>query len=68
VLAEGIECRGSSARDESYRDIYGMPGRFQDRMRVYQRTGEPCRRCGSAIRRTRIAGGRGMHWCPCCQK
>ena len=68
VLAEGIECRGSSARDESYRDIYGMPGRFQDRMRVYQRTGEPCLCCGSAIRRTRIPGGRGMHWCPCCQK
>jgi len=68
VLAEGIECRGSSARDESYRDIYGMPGRFQDRMGVYQRRGEPCRRCGSAIRRTRIPGGRGMHWCPCCQK
>ena len=68
VLAEGIDCRGSSARDESYRDIYGMPGRFQDRMRVYQRTGEPCRRCGSAIRRTDIPGGRGMHWCPSCQK
>ncbi len=68
VLAEGIECRGSSARDGSYRDVYGMPGRFRDRMHVYQRTGDACRICGTAIRRTRMAGGRGMHWCPSCQR
>ncbi len=68
VLSEGIEARGSSGRDETYRDVYGMPGTFQDRMRVYQRTGEPCRACGAAIRRTRIPGGRGMHWCPTCQR
>jgi len=68
VLSEGIDCRGSSARDETYLDVYGMPGRFQDRMHVYQRTGEPCRVCGEPIRRTPIPGGRGMHWCPECQK
>jgi len=68
VLAEGIECRGSSANDETYRDLYGIAGTFQERMYVYQRTGEPCRVCGSPIRRTRIPGGRGMHWCPKCQK
>jgi formamidopyrimidine-DNA glycosylase len=68
VLAEGIECRGSSANDETYRDVYGIPGTFQERMYVYQRTGEPCRVCGSPIRRTRMPGGRGMHWCPKCQK
>jgi len=68
VLAEGIECRGASARDESYRDIYGKPGEFQERMWVYQRTGQPCRSCGTNIRRTRMSGGRGMHWCPECQK
>ena len=68
VLAEGIDCRGSSARDETYVDVYGMPGNFQDRMCVYQRTGQPCRVCGAPIRRTPIPGGRGMHWCPNCQK
>jgi formamidopyrimidine-DNA glycosylase len=68
VLAEGIECRGSSARDGSYRDVYGMPGRFRDRMHVYQRTGQACRICGATVRRTRIPGGRGLHWCPSCQK
>jgi len=68
VLEESIGARGSSARDEAYRDVYGMPGRFQDRMFVYQRSGEPCRVCGTPIRRTAIQGGRGMHWCPKCQQ
>lgn len=67
VLTEAIECRGSSAADETYRDVYGMPGRFQERLRVYQRTGQPCRVCGTAIKRTAMPGGRGMHWCPECQ-
>jgi formamidopyrimidine-DNA glycosylase len=68
VLSVGIASRGSSAADETYRDIYGIPGRFQDRMTVYQRTGQPCRVCGTPIKRARLAGGRGMHWCPKCQK
>jgi formamidopyrimidine-DNA glycosylase len=68
VLTEAIAGGGSSARDETYADVYGIPGRFQDRLMVYQRTGEPCRVCGTPIRRARLAGGRGMHWCPKCQK
>lgn len=68
VLAEGIACRGSSTNDETYRDVYGLPGRFQDRLNVYQRTGQPCRVCGTPIRRTRMNGGRGLHWCPQCQR
>jgi formamidopyrimidine-DNA glycosylase len=68
VLREGIECGGSSARDQAYLNVYGEPGEFQDRMYVYQRMGEPCRICGELIRRTRMPGGRGMHWCPQCQR
>jgi endonuclease VIII len=36
---------------------------------VYGRNGEPCRRCGEAIRR-RIQGdgARVTFWCPCCQR
>jgi len=68
VLAEAIQCRGSSANDETYRDLYGIPGEFQKRMYVYQRTGEACRICGTPIKRTAMPGGRGMHWCPKCQR
>jgi formamidopyrimidine-DNA glycosylase len=68
VLEEAIGDRGTSTEDDAYRDAYGMPGNFQERLAVYQRTGEPCRVCGTPIRRTPMPGGRGMHWCPKCQK
>ena len=35
-------------------------------LRVYQRTGQPCRVCGATIRRLEV-GGRGTHYCPSCQ-
>jgi formamidopyrimidine-DNA glycosylase len=68
VLTEAIGAGGSSARDETFADIYGLPGRFQAWLQVYQRAGEPCRVCGTRIRRTKMPGGRGMHWCPKCQR
>jgi len=68
VLQEAVSRRGSSAMDETYRDVYGMAGEFQARLMVYQRSGEPCLACGTPIRRTRMTGGRAMHWCPKCQK
>jgi hypothetical protein len=34
---------------------------------VYQRTGEPCHRCGAAIQRV-VVGGRGTHVCRTCQR
>ncbi len=63
VLTEACDLGGTTTGDESW-----PYGRFQDKLYVYQRTGEPCRVCGTPIRRTRMAGGRGMHWCPKCQK
>lgn len=36
-------------------------------LRVYQREGRPCRRCGSAIRRIELAG-RSTYFCPRCQR
>jgi endonuclease-8 len=36
---------------------------------VYGRSGEPCLRCGTAIRFARSgAGARGTYWCPTCQR
>jgi formamidopyrimidine-DNA glycosylase len=65
VLSEAIESKGSSISD--YVDSGGNRGSFQDRHRVYQRTGQPCVTCGSTIRRTLVAQ-RGTHFCPKCQK
>jgi DNA-formamidopyrimidine glycosylase len=37
-----------------------------ERLYVYKRDGEPCRRCGTEIQRTEMAG-RFTWWCPGCQ-
>jgi formamidopyrimidine-DNA glycosylase len=64
VLDHAVKLQGTSFRD--YVDIQGRPGNYEPRLRVYQRTGEPCRRCGRPIRRLVIAG-RSSHFCPRCQ-
>jgi formamidopyrimidine-DNA glycosylase len=65
VLEHAIQLGGSSVSD--YVDADGVRGFFQLEHCVYQRTGEPCRRCGEAIHRILVAG-RGTHFCPQCQK
>ena len=40
---------------------------MQDHLAVYQRTGEPCLRCGRPIRRI-VVGGRATHFCSWCQR
>src|SRR5437660_279066 len=65
VLKRAVELQGTSFRD--YIDIEGRPGGFSPMLRVYQRTGEPCRRCGHRIRRV-VVCGRSSHFCPECQR
>jgi formamidopyrimidine-DNA glycosylase len=65
VLEEAIRMGGSSVSD--FVDANGVRGLFQLEHCVYQRTGLPCRRCQSAIRRIVLAG-RGTHYCPHCQR
>lgn len=65
VLRTAVEFQGTSFRD--YIDIEGRPGNFSRRLRVYQRTGEPCPTCGTPIRRIIICG-RSSHFCPRCQR
>jgi formamidopyrimidine-DNA glycosylase len=65
VLDHAIRLGGSSVSD--YVDANGVRGFFQLEHCVYQRTGEPCRRCQTPIRRILVAG-RGTHYCPQCQR
>jgi formamidopyrimidine-DNA glycosylase len=65
VLREAIEAGGSSISD--YVDAQGRKGFFQFSHRVYQRTGEPCVDCGTAIRRVLVTQ-RSSHFCPKCQR
>jgi formamidopyrimidine-DNA glycosylase len=65
VLREAIRLGGSSVSD--YRDGEGRAGYFQIHHEVYDRAGEPCRRCGARIR-ARLLSGRSSFYCPSCQK
>ena len=65
VLAEAIRRGGSSIAD--YRDGLGRPGWFQLRHHVYDRAGEPCRRCAAPIR-SRVIVGRSSFYCSRCQR
>ncbi len=67
ILREAIELGGSSLGDGQYVDVYGTPGRFQERHAVYARAGRECVRCGDTIRRERW-GGRSTFWCARCQQ
>jgi len=64
ILALAVARQGTSFRD--YLDIEGQPGNYAMQLRVYQRTGLRCGRCGASIRRLLIAG-RSSHFCPRCQ-
>jgi formamidopyrimidine-DNA glycosylase len=65
VLEHAIRLGGSSVSD--YVDADGVRGFFQLEHCVYLRTGLPCHRCQTPIRRIVVAG-RGTHYCPRCQR
>ena len=65
TLADAIRAGGSSLRDWHHAD--GSLGYFQQRYFVYGRSGEPCRHCGTTIRKLRDAQ-RATYYCPRCQR
>jgi len=64
VLSEAIEAGGTTLRD--FADARGRPGYFAQRLDVYDRAGQNCRRCGSKIRRC-VIGQRASYYCANCQ-
>jgi formamidopyrimidine-DNA glycosylase len=65
TLRTAIKAGGSSLRDFVGSD--GEQGYFQRRAWVYDRAGQDCRRCGTAIRRF-VQGQRATYYCPACQR
>ena len=64
ALQDGIRYEGASVT--WYRKPDGTQGESQKHFYVYNRTGEPCARCGHPIDKIRVAQ-RGTHYCPNCQ-
>lgn len=65
TLQDALKAGGSSLRDFFGTD--GNPGYFQQQYFVYGRTGQPCRKCGTAIKSIKL-GQRSTFYCPACQR
>lgn len=65
ILPKAIEIGGESISD--FRRILGERGGFDPLRKVYRREGERCSRCGTMIKRIKLAG-RSAHFCPKCQR
>ncbi|MEW5813880.1 MAG: bifunctional DNA-formamidopyrimidine glycosylase/DNA-(apurinic or apyrimidinic site) lyase, partial [Spirochaetota bacterium] len=68
VLSDALNNRGTSlGHGEANFAAEGEPGNHRNFLKVYQRKGEPCPRCGTPITRL-VVGQRGTHICPQCQR
>ena len=67
ILKKGIDFGGDSMSD--YRNIQGLPGKFQMHHEAYRRTGKKCRKrnCRGIIQR-KVINGRSAHFCSAHQK
>jgi formamidopyrimidine-DNA glycosylase len=77
VLAEAIECgstipmdfAGGGKRDGLfyYGAVEGNSAFYQERLRVYDRSGKPCVKCAAPIQRL-VQAARSTFYCPQCQR
>ncbi|MFA5880433.1 MAG: bifunctional DNA-formamidopyrimidine glycosylase/DNA-(apurinic or apyrimidinic site) lyase [Candidatus Margulisiibacteriota bacterium] len=65
ILKKAIRMRGTTF--SNYVDGRGNKGNFTNFLKVYQRQGHECFKCGKKVRRIKIAG-RGTHYCLVCQR
>ena len=66
VLAEAL-IEGGTSFDALYVRVNGESGYFSRSLAVYGREGEPCPRCGTAVRREPFMN-RSSYSCPTCQR
>ena len=64
VLEESIARMGTTF--STYRTLWNEPGQYGEELLVYDRETEPCRTCGTPIRRI-VQGGRSTFFCAGCQ-
>ena len=66
VLGKAL-AEGGTSFDAQYVNVNGESGYFSRYLHSYGRTGEPCDRCCTKIKRIPF-GGRSSHFCPRCQR
>lgn len=66
VMKRALKAGGTSF-DQLYVNVNGESGYFANKLAVYGREGERCRRCGGIIKRIQFTN-RSSHYCPRCQR
>ena len=66
TLQEALKARGTTESTNGFRDLHGDPGQYQLELKVWEREGEPCRRCRTPIVSERYRDGL-TYLCPQCQ-
>ena len=64
TLEKAIRAGGTTLRD--FQNVDGLPGYFQQTLKVYGRRGEPCSVCRTPVRLLKL-GQRSAFYCPKCQ-
>ncbi|QNG19243.1 bifunctional DNA-formamidopyrimidine glycosylase/DNA-(apurinic or apyrimidinic site) lyase [Rhodococcus triatomae] len=66
VMTQALS-EGGTSFDSLYVNVNGESGYFERSLNAYGREEEPCRRCGTAIRRVKFMN-RSSFFCPVCQR
>lgn len=66
VMGDALAAGGTSF-DSLYVNVNGESGYFSRSLDAYGRKGQPCRRCGTLIRRAKFMN-RSSYYCPKCQR
>lgn len=66
TLQDAVRLRGTTWAALDFKDLHGDPGQYQLELKVFERVGEPCRRCRSEIVEERFQD-RPVFLCAQCQ-
>jgi formamidopyrimidine-DNA glycosylase len=67
VVQDAARLRGVSVGETPWLDLHGGKGEFEPQLSVYQREGQPCRRCRTPLVHEPILRGQTTYYCPKCQ-
>jgi formamidopyrimidine-DNA glycosylase len=67
VLQEAVRLRGTSVGRDLWLDLHGNKGEYQNQLNVYQRDGQPCRRCRTVLVVEPLHEEDRTYFCPRCQ-
>lgn len=65
IMSKAVELGGTTSDD--YMNLYGQSGGYSKHLKVYDRAGEPCKKCRRILVNKKI-NGRGTVYCEGCQK